>query len=133
MTRGTWQGSGTFQTSDDGAMTGVLALVGVGVLAASVLEWVVAHAWEIIAVTGGCGVLAVVGAIALLRWTGRREATGALVYKAAFDRQREALAAAPKPQLTQGTVPAIEYHVHHHHHYADSREPSRIIAGEVSP
>ena len=46
---------------------------------------------------------------------------------------REAAAATVTSQVSAGTQPAIENHVHYHYHAADGREPARVIAAEVEP
>ena len=133
MTRGTWQGSGTFQT-DSGVQTMAYALVA-GVLLMAGASWVLRHmlwiaipAGVILAVTAG-------GLVWWMRGATRRKAAYAAAYAAAFAAHREArtVTATVTPQVSQGTPPAIEYHVHHHHYAADRREPARVIPGKVLP
>lgn len=81
-------------------------LAGAGLLAcAFAVEWVASHAWEILAVTAACGVLAVSAVVALMRWTDRRAAAfGAAL---AARRERPALTATVLPQVSQPERPAI--------------------------
>ena len=134
MARGTWQGSGTWQTGgpDPGVIVAVLIAVlllgGSGAAVASAVASLLVIAAVVV------GVLVLTAAAVLFfvwRATRRREAAYAV-----SDRHQQIMAEVTgKPQVTQGTVPpAIEYHIHNHHHYAaDSREPARVIPGKVLP
>jgi hypothetical protein len=111
MARGTWQGSGTWQTS--GPDLGPLAaLAGIAVVVIGALEWLLARIWWLI---GGTVLLVAVAAaafVALSRWTERREARFAaqrraqLAERAAAELprpQRPAVEAAPQTVITGGT------------------------------
>jgi hypothetical protein len=102
---------------------GVLA----GVLAA---EWVAAHAWEVLTVTAACGTLAVAAVVALMRWGDRREARHALERPFLIMRPAPVTATVTR-QVTQGTAPAIEQHVHYH--LGGGRETAPVITGKVLP
>lgn len=120
MTRGTWQGSGTWQTSGPDLravvlVAAVLLLGGSGV-AAKVASGL--FAFVIIAAVVVVLALAVT-VFAIWRVSGGR----GMVYRP----NPPAVTATGKPQVTQGTPPAIENHYHVHHHYADSREPARVF------
>jgi Flp pilus assembly protein TadB len=129
MARGTWQGSGTFQTGDDGVQAMTYCLVA-GVLLIAAADWVLRHMlW--IAVPAG------VLLAAFIWWrlgaARRRARKSAAAYAAAFARAREAgaVTATVTPQVSQGTSPAIEQHIHYHYHVADGLEPTRVITGEI--
>jgi hypothetical protein len=54
---------------------GKAVAVGGGIVAVVLaVEWVAAHAWEVLAVTTVCGALAVAAVVALMRWADRRKA-----------------------------------------------------------
>lgn len=130
MTRGKWEGSGTFQTGDDGMQTMTYCLVA-GVLLIAAAYWVLHHMlWIVIP----AGVM-----LAALAWwrlgASRRRTRNAAVYAAAFARAREAatVTATAMPQVSRENKPALEQHVHYHNHYyaADGLEPARVITGEI--
>jgi hypothetical protein len=127
MARGTWQGSGTWQTTGDGFAKPVL--IGAGSLGALlVVEWVASHAVEVLAVTAACGALAVAAVVALMRWGDRRERRHAIEHPFLTVRPAPAtLTATVIPRVSQGTAaPAIEQHIHFHFDPAD-REAARVI------
>lgn len=89
---------------------------GVPVAALLCLEgaaWIAAHVVEVAAVAAACGMLAVAAVVALMRHQERREAVRAAMGPLMVTR----VDAAPLPQVTRGTPPAIEQHVHHEVHY----------------
>lgn len=133
MTRGTWQGSGTFRTGDDGIQAVAYCLVA-GVLVVAGASWVLRHMLWIAIPAGVMLAVAAGGLIWWMRGAARRKARYDAAYAVAFARIRDArtVTATPKPQVTQGT-PAIEQHIHYHYHAADSPEVARIIPGKVLP
>ncbi len=118
MARGTWQGSGTFTTGDDGVQRMAYCLVA-GVLVMAGVSWVLRHIlWVVIP----AGVLLVVAAAGLVWWRRgelKRKARYAALYAAAFEARRKpaTVTATVIPQASTGTGPAIEQHVHHEQHY----------------
>lgn len=132
--RGKWQGSGTFQTGDDGIQAVAYCLVA-GVLVLAGASWVLRHMLWIAIPAGAVLVVAAGGLVWWLRGAARRKARYDAAYTAAFARERESravTATATSPQVSQGTLPAIEYHVHHHY-YADGQDAARAIPGKVLP
>lgn len=109
-----------------GSGDGKAIVAGGGLLAGLLaVEWVAAHAWEVLAVTAACVALAVTAVVALMRWTDRRSAA----FGAALAARREhlALTATVIPQARQSAErPAIQNHVHFHFGPAD-REAVRVI------
>jgi hypothetical protein len=92
MSRGTRQGSGTWQSSgpDFEGLIGAAVLIGAAAVVIGVLEWLLARIWWVIGGTAVLIAIAVAGFVALSRWTGRREARFA-------ERRRLHLAAAELP------------------------------------
>jgi hypothetical protein len=86
--------------------------------------------WWLLAGTIAAAVISLAVVILLTRATSRREATFAAQLAA---RRPIAVAATATPQVSQGTAPAIEQHVHHHYHVADGQNLARVVAGEVLP
>ena len=133
MTRGTWQGSGTFQTGGSGTETMAYCLVA-GVLVVAGVSWVLRHLlW--IAVPAGIA-LAIVGGglVWWLRGAARRKAEYGDAYAAAFARHREAstVAATATPQVTRGTQPpAIE--THNHFYFGDEAAAERMLRKALAP
>lgn len=117
-----------------GQSLGILAATaGLVFVAAEAIVWVAENLWWIVPTAIACYALAVVAAMALERRSDRRAAEWGAA-RGIVSRADVTLPARPAtPQVTQGTVPAIEYHVHHHHYYADTREPARVITGKVMP
>lgn len=133
MSRGTWQGSGTWQTSGPD-FTGLLVPVVLIGAAAGVAMFVLEFIWYIVA---ALAVFTVAFAAAFI-WAVRTRPTRT----AEPGRRGIALVGytplpEAKPEVTPGTAPAIENHYHVHHHYADSRErpgipviPGRVIGSK---
>jgi len=131
MARGTWQGSGTWQTGsgpDPGVVVAILMILliigGSGAAAA------ITSALVTIAVIVAAVICAAIAALFFIwRATRRREAR-----YAASQRHRQAIAAPAKPQVAQGARPAIEQHVHYHYHAPDGQEVTpQPIPGKVLP
>ena len=133
MTRGTWQGSGSFNTG--GPDPSVVLAVLIGVLLIGGSGAAVAHAVTGLLVTVAivAGVLVVAAAVGLVfvwRATKRREAAYAMSDR--HQRIMATVAEIKKTQVTQSAPPpAIEQHVHHHHYYPDTQPALRVIRGEV--
>jgi len=101
-------------------------LAGGGLLAGVLaVEWVAAHAWEVLAVTALCGALAVSAVVALIRWTDRRAA--AFAARLAARREAATLTAAVIPQVSQPGRPAIPQVVNFNFYGPDGREAARVI------
>jgi len=93
-----------------------------GVLA---VEWLAAHAWEVLAVTALCGAAAVTAVVALMRWTDRRAA--AFGARLAARRAGATLTATVIPQVSQHERPAIPQVVNYNFYGADSTMAARVI------
>lgn len=118
MTRGTWQGSGTFQTGSSGTETMAYCLVAAALIVGGA-SWVMRHMLWIAIPAGILLAIAAGGLIWWRRGAAKRQARYDAAYAAAFARHRaRTVTATVKPQVTQGTQPAIENHYHVHHHYA---------------
>jgi hypothetical protein len=98
MARGTWQGSGTWQTSGPG-LGPLAAAAGIAVVVIGALEWLLARIWWLIGGTAVLAAAAIAAYIALARWTDRREARFA-------DRRRTELAAQAAAELPHRPRPA---------------------------
>ena len=131
MTRGTWQGSGTFQTSGPD-LDGLIVPVVLVAVAVAVIEFVLSIIVWLAIAAGVVLVIAAAGLIWWLRGAPKRKAEYAALYAAAF-KARRAVTATAAPQVSAGTAPAIENHYHVHHHYAASPEPARAIPGKLLP
>ena len=125
--KGTWQTTGG---GDDGIQTAAYWLVA-AVLVVAGASWVLRHMLWIAIPAGVILAVAVGGLIWWLRGASKREARFAAAIAAR--RQAAALATPSKPQVTRGTQPALEQHIHYHYHAADSQEPARVITGKVLP
>lgn len=125
MPRGTWQGSGTWETSGRGGRRLVLAAAAI-IAALGALEWLLARIWWVIA---GLAVLAA-AVLAVVRWLiraqQRREAAFGDRLAMTSRREAPALTVTATPQVTATLPPAIEQHVHFHLDPAD-REALRVI------
>ncbi len=130
MARGTWQGSGTWQTSGGPDIGDVALIFAVCAIAGVVVEVVLSIIVWIAVALGIVTALAVSLLIWRLRGVSVRKARYDAAYTAAFDRYRESrtvTATVTPPQVSQGTrAPAIENHYHIHFDPAD-REAARII------
>lgn len=134
MTRGTWQGSGTFRTGDDGIQAVAYCLVA-GVLVVAGASWVLRHMLWIAIPAGVTLAVAAGGLIWWMRGAARRKARYDAAYAVAFSRIRESrtMTATAKPQVTQGTAPHVIEHHHYVHYLADGQDAVRIIPGKVLP
>ena len=131
MARGTWQGSGTWQTS--GPDFGLIVPVGIAVVVVAVVEFILSIIVWLAIAAGVVLVLAAAGLVWWLHGAPKRRAEYAALYAAAFEARRTVTATAT-PQVTQGTAPpAIEQHVHYHYHAPVGQEPARVIPGKVLP
>lgn len=100
----------------DGSTARVI-VTGTGVLTVVALaEWVIAHAWYVLAVTATCFALAVWAVVALMRWGDRREARHALEHPFLTAREPAGLTAPPvwAQAIPDPAAPAIENHFHIH-------------------
>jgi hypothetical protein len=139
--RGTWQGSGTWQTGgpDFTGLVGPVVLVAVAV---AVIEFVLSIiVWVAIAL-GVVLVLVAAGLIWWLRGAPRRKAAYDAAYRAAFEARRpvQTVTATVIPQVPAGARPTIEQHTHYHVHLgAAGPEAVHVIrslpgtAGEPNP
>ena len=135
MTRGTWQGSGTFQTGgpDPAAVIAILAvilLLGSGGAAAAVMHAVTGLLVMLAVVVAVLMAAAVAGLFFVWRATRRREAA----YAVSERHQRIMAEVRGMSQVPQkAEPPALEQHIHYHYHGGDAREPLRVIRREVEP
>lgn len=122
--KGTWQGSGTWQTS--GPDLGDVGLIFVVVAAAGVVVEVVLSIIVWIAVA--LGIVSAL-AVALLVWRLRGKPGREARFAAAIAAQREraTLTATAVPQVSRAATPAIEQHVHYHYHAADGQAVPAIM------
>jgi len=135
MARGTWQGSGTWQTTNSSGRVLVLAAVGVVLILADSVAAIVQAVMElVIAVAASAvvlGALAVVGVVWLTRRNACQDAGVAEMLTArreqfAARREAAALAARTAREVPQEAPPAaIEQHYHVHFHAAP--EPARAV------
>lgn len=104
-------------------------LAGGGLLAGILaVEWVAAHAWEVLAVTAACGALAVAAVVALMRWGDRRERRHAIERPFLVTRPAPAtLTATVIPQVTQPERPAIPQVVNFNFYGTGSTMAARVI------
>jgi hypothetical protein len=93
-------------------VAGVLVVVGASWVLRHML-WIAVPAGVVLAVAAG-------GLIWWLRGAARRKARYDAAYAAAFARLRAArtVTATAAPQVSEGTQPAVEQHVHYHLHVA---------------
>ena len=127
MARGTWQGSGTWQTSGGSGgvmLTGAIALVAVGAV-----EWIAARVFWILGATALFFVLAVAAVLWLMRLGARREARHAAEHPFLTTRETSApaLTATAIPQVTQGTTPPAIVNNYYIRIDPADREAARII------
>lgn len=128
MTRGTWQGSGTFQTGGGGTETMAYCLVA-AVLVIAGASWVLRHMLWIAVPAGTVLAIAAGGLIWWLRGAAKRKAR----YDAAFARHRavRTVTATAAPQVSGGTQPVIENHVHYH--FGNEEVAARILRKALPP
>ena len=102
--RGTWQGSGTWQTSgpDFGSVVVLVVAGACVVVAASVVAWILAWLWAVLLVLAACAVLTAVIVLRLKRWSDRQAAA---VFAA---REPPRLRAEPVAEVPRVERPAIE-------------------------
>lgn len=125
MARGTWQGSGTWQTSGGGG-GGALALIVAAVLIGSGAVAAVVRALELILVILGCAAgLTIVLCVAWAIWQARQDRPGRPIEA----RPVVQLPPEPRPQLEESHKPAIgpAREVHLHIHVADAAQAAAII------
>ena len=84
-------------------------IIGATAVAAEVVEWVAAHALELMVITAMCVALAVAAVAALFRWAGRRDARHAVDRPFLTEREVTAVASAPRRELA---APALHLHFH---------------------
>ena len=119
MARGTWQGSGTWQTSGGPDLRGLIPVAVVVGVVYAVAEIVLELIWYIAAFLAAVIVGVVVGAVLLRRKT--------LQHAAELEATRPVrLAAASARQVAQAAPAAIELHYHSHYHAAPD-SPARIV------
>lgn len=126
--RGTWQGSGTWQTSGPGA--GLVLAVAAAVVALAALGWLLARLWWLLAGTAVLAAAGIAGYIALLRWASRHDTRPAMDLPAAA----RAVPAAAEPQVVPAPqLPAIENHVHYHVHVTSAPEAAGAFTAIPGP
>jgi len=125
--------SGAHAHHGGGAET--IGVIAIAVAVVIIAEWILS---VIVWIAVALGVLLALAAAVLVWWLrGKpgREAAWAARYADAFAGMNESrkITATVTSQVSAGTQPAIENHVHYHYHAADGREPARVIAAEVEP
>ena len=126
MARGTWQGSGTWQTSgpDLGPLL-ALAAVAVAVAGAcAVAAWILAWLWAVLLVLAACVTLTAVIVFRLKAWSDRKAAA---VFAA---REPPRVRAERVAEIPRTEHPAIENHYHVHYHAADGQQAPAITEGK---
>jgi hypothetical protein len=115
--RGTWQGSGTWQSGG-----GLVVPVVIAAVAVAVAEFVLSIIMWLAIAAGIVLVLAAAGLIWWLRGAPKRKAAYAAAYAAAFEAQR-------RPATVTATVipPAMPPVVNFNFYAAGSPEPARVI------
>jgi hypothetical protein len=108
-------------------------LAGGGLLIGAIaVEWVAAHAWEIVAVTALCGAAAVAAAVALMRWGDRRERRHMAERPFLVSRAEPAtLTATVIPQVSQPERPAIPQVVNFNFYGTGSTMAARVIRQQI--
>jgi hypothetical protein len=107
-----------------GAGAGVPA---VALLALEGGAWVATHVIEVAFVSGACAVVAFAAVVALVRRGDRRDALQATRGTLLVTRAD----AAPLPQASRGTPPAIEQHSHFH--FGDEEAAVRVLRKALAP
>ena len=87
--------------------------------------WVAEHLVEVVIVCGTCAALAVAAMVALMRWTGRREA--AFARALAVRGQSATMTATAIPQVMQAERPAIPQVVNFNFYGADATRAAALI------
>jgi hypothetical protein len=93
----------------------VVVLIGGIAVAVEVLEWIAAHALELMAITAACVVLAVAAVVALARWGDRREARHATARPFLTAREVPGIGNGPASLPTPAERPALGFrdlHIH---------------------
>ena len=89
-------------------------------------DWVLENLVAVLVVSAVCGLLALAGVVALMRWAERRDARPVQLWTDRRAQVPAAVTATVIPQAVTGARPAaIENHLHIHHHYAGP-EPARV-------
>jgi hypothetical protein len=94
---------------DSGGSAKVILIIGAAAVAVEVLEWIAAHALELMAITAACVALAVAAVAALFRWAARRDARHAVERPFLTAREVTAVVSAPRRELA---APALHLHFH---------------------
>jgi hypothetical protein len=80
------------------------------------LVWIAEHIVEVIAVSAGCGVLAVAAVVALMRWADRRDAARDAAWRQLHARQvpeiGNPVTVLPPPARRELGAPAVHLHFH---------------------
>ncbi len=122
MARGTWSGSGTWQSSGGGAgiAVAVLVLLAIGSGAASA----VASALAVILIVVAVVLVLAVTVVVVVLW--RRTSAPAWTPVPAVREDRRTLTATAAPQVTQATAPPVIQN-HLHIHVADAAQAAALI------
>ena len=127
--RGSWQGSGTWQTSGPD-LGGLVVPVVIAVVVVAVVEFILSIIVWLAVAAGVVLVLAAAGLIWWLRGAPKRKAEYAALYAAAFEARRpvQTVTATVIPQVQQPAQPEIHNHGPQFHFYgAASPEAVRVI------
>jgi hypothetical protein len=129
--KGTWQGSGTFQTSsaDLGGLAGVAAPVAIAVVVVIIVEFILSIIVWLAIAAGIVLALAAAGLIWWLRGAPERKAAYDAAYRAAFEARRAAPAAAPQVRWPERPAVTNNYHGPQFHFHGPDAEAqmARVI------
>lgn len=103
MTRGTWQGSGTFEVTSGGGHLILYAVAALAVISAA--EWVLARLWWLLGATAVAFAVAVTAVVWLIRRQQRIEAVRASTQTFIVTRDVQGLAALRRQEI--GAAPVI--------------------------
>ena len=109
--RGTWTGSGTFETSSTPVIPAAVAVVSAIVIGA-VVDWLTHHVWEVIGAAAAVLALAaavVYGMVRLVRWHDVRDARWGQQHRPSLTAQ-----ATPLPPGQARVLPGGGFHLHLH-------------------
>ncbi len=135
--KGTWQGSGTWQTTGGGGGCGlvvvVLLLLALGSGAAAAIASLIATIIAVIAIGAGAVAVMIIAGLGYLAWRRRR---GGREHRQVIPRPRYHQLAAPEPDrpAIEGRAPAAldqagprELHQHWHFHGIDEDRVAEIL------
>lgn len=130
MARGTWQGSGTWQTTSSGGGVAVVVIavivLGSGAMTAAL------SALAVVIVAVAAVIALAVATFAVILWRKYRRQESAVVAQLQASREARAIERVSRPQVVASQAPAIEQHVHYHVHVGEGQETPRVIRGQIA-